>query len=256
MNAYTNFINTVIFMPNPNENLDRSLQTSLAVPGSTLLGNPVNGENLFNTIPAGTNSTCNDCHKSSNGFGSNLKIQVTQDEPQVQKVPLLRGTYQKQFFTNSGPTIDGFGITTEGDITNLPYFFSVATVFPGLVGKTQDQIDIAAYNLSFDTGMAPSVGFSLTLTATSLGNSQIVTNWGTLESQSAVPNCDLVANGTVHGVIDGLIYNPSTAQYDSVATGIGPFTHAQMVSLIQAGDTLTVMGVPHGSAGLYADARR
>jgi YVTN family beta-propeller protein len=257
MTAYTNFINTIVYMPNPNENLDRSLQTSLAVHGSTLLGNPVNGQNLFQTILAGTNSTCNDCHRSSNGLGSSLKIQVTQDEPQVIKVPQLRITYQKQLFTNTGgPTIDGFGITTEGDIDSLPYFFSVASVFPGLVGKTQDQIDIAAYNLSFDTGVAPSVGYALTLNATSLGNSQIVTNWGTLESQSAVPNCDLVANGTVKGAVDGLVYNPTKAQYVSVTAGLGPFTHAQLVSLIQDGDTLTVMGVPHGSSGLYAAARR
>lgn len=112
-------------------------------------------------------------------------------------------------------------------------------------------LDIAAYNLSFDTGMAPSVGYARTLTAASLGVAQVVADWTTLEAQAAIPNCDLVANGTVKGAVSGLIYSPALSRYVSTAKGRASYTHAQVVALVQAGDTLTVMGVPHGSSGLY-----
>jgi hypothetical protein len=254
MNAYTSFINTVVYMPNPNQNLDRSFQTSLAVPGATgkATGNAVNGKTLFSTLRVATISTCNSCHTAGNGFGSNLLIQVTNAEPQVLKVPQLRITYQKQFFSEGGPTIDGFGITTEGDHTNLIQFLSLSTVFPGLIGKTQDMLDLAAYNLSFDTGMAPSVGYSRTLTAASLSITQVVSDWTTLEAQAKASDCDLVANGTVRGAVTGLVYSPALAKYVSTSKGTATYTHAQIVAFVEAGDTLSVMGVPHGSSGLYA----
>jgi len=254
MTAYTNFINTVVYMPNPNQNLDRTLPASLVIPGASVgnTGNAISGNTLFLNLSVADGKTCQSCHTVSNGFGSNLQIQVPGEEPQPLKVPQLRIVYQKQLFNAPGATIDGFGITTEGDHTNLIQFLNLSTVFPGLVGKGQDKLDIAAYTLSFDTGMAPSVGYTETLTTTSLGSSQFLSNWTTLEGQAAASNCDLVANGTAQGKLTGLIYLPAISEYVSTVKGLGPYTHANIVSMVQAGDTLTVMGVPHGSAELYA----
>jgi len=55
---------------------------------------------------------------------------------------------------------------------------------------------------------------------------------------------DLIANGTVNGVITGLLYVPSSGLYQ---TGSTTYTQAQLITFIQNGDTLTVMGVPPGS---------
>ena len=46
MTLYTNFANSILFLPNPYQNLDRTLPTSL------IGGNPVNGQADFLTIQA------------------------------------------------------------------------------------------------------------------------------------------------------------------------------------------------------------
>lgn len=255
MTAYTNFINTVVYMPNPYQNLDRSYPTSLTGNGFSGPGNAVAGQEKFLTELVSPTATCNTCHTAANGLGTNLQIQIPAGEPQPIKVPHLRVTYQKELFNRNGPTIDGFGITTEGDHANLIEFFGLQASFPLLQGKTQDTLDISAYNLAFDTGMAPAVGFAITLTNANVTNSTVTTEWSTLESQSA-GNCDLIAEGTVHGQVAELLYHPAAARYTSTTSGVGPFTHAQMVSLVENGDTLTVMGVPYGSGGNFTSANR
>ncbi|HUD56861.1 MAG TPA: hypothetical protein VMR02_16640, partial [Terracidiphilus sp.] len=58
---------------------------------------------------------------------------------------------------------------------------------------------------------------------------------------------DLIANGTIHGQIHGLLYQPSTKNYETDTTGLGPFTQGQLIFFVQNGDTLTIMGVSPGS---------
>src|ERR1039458_7257708 len=70
MAAFTTFINSVLYLPNPNQNLDRSLPTSLNG------GNAAAGLNDFLTVP-GTlpnGNTCQFCHETNPGPGTNLLI--------------------------------------------------------------------------------------------------------------------------------------------------------------------------------------
>lgn len=56
MSAFTNFVNTIAYQPNPNLNLDRSLPASLPLPDYAQPGAPPAGSNAFlNTVnnPAG-----------------------------------------------------------------------------------------------------------------------------------------------------------------------------------------------------------
>lgn len=239
MTAFTNFANTITWMPNPNQNLDRTYPTSLEG------GNAQLGQSQFVTTGGmGQGTSCNSCHTATN-FGSNNELFVLQTEVQPFKSTLLRATYQKQLFNKSGPTIDGFGILHDGSEENI-HTFLAGSFFPTLKGKTATQNNIAAFNLSIDTGTAPAVGFGFTLTAANAGNSQITTEWSTLESQAAAQSADLVAHGTVNGVVSGLLYSPSTNLYTQQPTGT-TYSHAQILALVDAGDTLTVMGVPLGS---------
>ena len=108
MNLYTSFINTILFLPNPYENLDRTLPTSLAVAQN---GNAVNGqadfanvvETKFIRVAPGVNlhsiQTCNACHSASpSGPGSNLFIVAAAPTavPQALKNPHLRNIYQAE----------------------------------------------------------------------------------------------------------------------------------------------------------------
>jgi hypothetical protein len=108
-----------------------------------------------------------------------------------------------------------------------------------------EKTDISAYLLSFDTGTAPTVGFTLTLTKANVTNSLAQTAWATLQSQALAGNNDLIARGTIQHQVHGLLYQPLTNNYLS-DTGL-LYTQAQLQTFILAGDTLSFMGVYPGT---------
>ena len=240
MRAFTDFVDSITFMPNPYQNLDRTYPTSLEG------GNAQNGETEFKNTTIGVGGLkCNSCHTITD-YGSDLKLRVLSFENQPMKDTLLRLTYQKQLFNKSGPTIDGFGILHDGSEENIHTFVGGNSFFV-IKGQTQVQNDLCAFNLAIDTGTAPAVGYAETLTAASLNPARGAV-WGTLESQAAASNCDLIGHGLINGVKTDVLYNPATETYTAVQSGVGPFTHAQLGTAIRnGGSTLTVMGVPFGS---------
>ena len=237
LNAYTNYVNTILFLPNPSENLNRTPPTSLAA------GNPVSGETDFLTLAISkpNGNTCNFCHTSDPGPGSSRLIQPF--KPQVMKNPHLRNIYQKLLFTSTNPSsIDGFGLDHDGDTSTLQGFMSN----PAFAAYTEtEKTDIAAYMISFDTGTAPAVGYTLTLTAATVRGASNQTEWATLQSQAGSGNCDLIARGTIQGQLHGLLYQSSTNSYISDAGVV--YTQAQLQAFILAGDTLSFMGVYPGT---------
>jgi len=60
-------------------------------------------------------------------------------------------------------------------------------------------------------------------------------------------NIGLIANGTLQSNRHGLLYYRTTRLYEADTAGLGPFTRADLVARVLAGDTLTVMGVPPAS---------
>ena len=241
MATYTTFINSVLYLPNPNQNLDRSLPTSLDG------ANPVAGLNDFLTI-AGSQPgpvTCQSCHTSDPGPGTNLLIRPanTTAAKQPMKIPQLRAIYQKRLFDNlATETIDGFGVTHDGSASDVFIFLQG----PDFTGYTEtEKADIAAFEMSFDTGTAPAVGYTLTLTAANVVSS--LSDWTTLQARAAAGDIDLIARGTINGKLQGLLFQPSSNQYITATSGLGPFTQAQLQTLIQGGDTLSIMGVYPGT---------
>ena len=238
MTTFTTFINTVLYLPNPNQNLDRSLPTSLNG------GDPVSGLADFLTVAAtepGPN-TCQACHTANPGPGTNLLIRPADDTQagQPMKVPQLRAIYQKNLFDRSAATtIDGFGVVHDGAKTDMITFLTGAS-FNGYTQTEKD--DIAAYCLTFDTGTAPAVGYTLTLTAANVASS--LSGWTMLQSQ-APANIDLIGRGTLSGVIHGLLYQPTSNNYIS-DTGV-LYTQSQLQALVAKGDTLSMMGVYPGT---------
>ena len=241
MTAYTNFINTVLYLPNPNENLNRTMPTSLGG------GNAQNGETDFLTLvlsqrqTGGPLQTCNDCHTANPGPGSNRLL--IPDKPQPLKNAQLRNVYQKQLFTKaSSSTIDGFGMDHSGDISTLQDFFSI----PAFAAYTQtEKTDMAAYMLSFDTGTAPAVGYTRTLTASNVNSPSAQSDWATLQLQASSGNIDLIARGTIQHQVHGLLYQPLTNNYISDSGTL--YTQQQLQTLILANDVLSIMGVYPGT---------
>jgi hypothetical protein len=248
MTSYQDFVFSILFPPNPNEYLDRSLPASL--PG--VEGNPQTGFNIFKTEPFTFDIvTCNLCHLyASQGTDRLIIPAALLEQPQSFKTPQLRNIYQKMLFNNApgASTIDGYGLLHDGSMAGTFEFLS-DPVFGSFSTNVEIQTQLNAYMLCFDTGIAPAVGYTLTVTNANVNNSTVTTNWATLEAQAKATNIDLIVKGTIQGQVHGLLYQPSTNSYVTDTTGLGPFTHAQLVGFIMGSyhDTLSPMGVPYGT---------
>jgi YVTN family beta-propeller protein len=249
MNAYRDFINTVTYESNPNQNLDRTYPTSFAG------GDAVAGRNAFfftNYTGAGpTALQCNSCHTGPPGPGSNRLIIPAQalQESQDFKVPQLRNIYQKMQFNNSpgANTVDGYGIVHDGQDPSLQVFLS-RLVFTNIRNDTTIKNNLAAFVQCFDTGTAPAVGYTRTITAVNVASLSVSNDWSLLESQAAaLTNIELIVKGTIDGRLHGLLYQPASGTYRPDTTNLGAFTRSALITKIQNGDTVSLMGVPPGS---------
>ena len=243
MDALRQFVETMNLPPNPNQQLDRTLPASIAG------GNPAAGRNTYLNEPFTQNVTCNSCHAANPGPGTDLTITSASllPLPQAMKVPQLRTMYQKGFNNTAGASsLDGFGFTHDGVDPTLFAFLS-QSVFGSLSTDTVRKTNVAAFVQCFDTGTAPAIGYTRTVSAANLNDATLASDWSVLQSQAALGNIDLIAKGTIDGQPRGLLYDPATSTYRSDKTGVGPFSRSDLQAKIQAGDTLSVTGVPAGS---------
>jgi len=244
MTTYQNFVFSIMFQPNPNENLDRSLPSSLAG------GNPQTGFNIYKTQPFALGIiTCNLCHTyTAEGTDRLIIPAALLEQPQGFKTPQMRNIYQKLLFNNApgAASIDGFGLLHDGSMAGSFEFLS-DPVFGPFSTNTYIQTQLNAYMLCFDTGFAPAVGYTRTVTSANVSDPGVTSDWATLESQAKAGFIDLVVNGTINGQVHGLMYDTLSSSYLTDTSGLGPFTHAQLVNFIVGGDTLSPMGVPQGS---------
>lgn len=248
MNAFTAFVNTIVFEPNPNQNLDRTMPASFP-PGDPNAGNPNTGRLTFLNDNYQTNLRCNTCHALPKGTNGVIIGAAVLQESQDFKIPHLRNVYQKLQFKGGAPTVSlsGFGIVHDGQSPNMFAFLS-QPVFGTFQNDVTRQRNLNAFMLCFDTGTAPGVGHTRTMTATTLAAGSA--EWAVLEAQTQPqppnnqPNCDLVvklhdANGR-----RGFVYRPATNDYLPDRAALAPVTRAAIETMITAGATATVMGVP------------
>lgn len=247
MQAYRDFINTIRFQPNPNQNLDRTLPTRFQG------ADPVAGRNAYmltNYQGSGIlGLKCNTCHAVPNGTDRSITPASALQEPQDFKVPHLRNVYQKMNFNNTpgGSSIGGFGLVHDGQDPNLFTFLSRA-VFGAFANDAVVKSNLSAFVQCFDTGMAPAVGYARTLTAANVDDASAVSDWNLLESQaSSGTNINLIVKGTIDGIPRGFTSLLPVAGYKPDTTNLNNMSRAQLRAKVLAGDTLTLMGVPVGS---------
>jgi hypothetical protein len=247
MIAYRDFVNTITFQPNPNQNLDRTYPTNIAG------GNARAGKDAFfltNYVSPVLNLQCTSCHTGPPGPGSDSLIIPGNalQESQDFKVPQLRSVYQKLSFNNAAGTnsVGGFGIVHDGLDPSLQTFLS-RPVFANINSNATIKNNLAAFVQCFDTGTAPAVGYTRTIAVTNVASASISNDWSLLESQAAVSNVDLIVKGTIDGHVHGFVYQATPNNYRPDTTNLSTFTHAQLTAKVQTGDRLTIMGVPPGS---------
>jgi YVTN family beta-propeller protein len=243
METYRDFIDTIVFHPNPNQNLDRTLPASFAG------GDPIAGRNTFLNEAYIPGLTCNTCHVADPGPGANgviipaAALQLSQDF----KIPHLRNIYKKLSFSRSAGTnsVGGFGFLHDGTFDTIFDFLS-EPVFGIFATDPVRKRNLNAFLQCFDTGTAPAMGHVIALCSSNIYETTISNTWTVLEGQAAVSNIDLIAHGRINGRTAGLLYDPNTQTYQTDRTNEVALTRAQIEAALTNACVLTVMGVGHG----------
>lgn len=242
MSAFSSFLETLTYPPNPNQNLDRTFPDSSSGPSAE------RGRQLFNNgaLDAGLLS-CNACHSAFPGFRSgtnNLIISgLLLQESQDFKVPQLRGAYQKLGLRNSaGEQLSGFGFIHDGSIDTLLDFLRL----PVFTFKNDDdRRDVGAFVLAFDSGLAPAVGLQVTINGDNKLSLLVAERVNLLMQQANVGNCDLVVKGIYGGAHRGFLY-VGNGMFQPDRLGESPVSWQTLVQGAAEGSELTWTGVPVG----------
>lgn len=225
MQKFSDFIDSIQFQPNPNQNLNRTLPAAL--PG--IPGNPQAGLNTYNQPPP---AGCVGCHKPPTNYTPRVAFDPIPPQGIVAKVNPMRDYYRRTGFNPAPGTqnIQGFGFNHDGTAGNFP------------------NQNLHAFLMCFDAGIAPIVGFSRTMTPANAGNAQVINDVNLMTGQVGANNCNLVARGLVDGARRGFVFNAGLGAFVSDKSGVGPFTFAQLQAKALAGNAVvTFMAVPVGS---------
>ena len=250
MAAFDDFVQPLVYPPNPRQNLDRSYPDApLHSPSAR------RGRTFFFDQPTDALLTCNGCHASTMfGPGTNGQIINNQalQESQDMKVPQLRNLYKKTGFTDAPGALNprGFGVTHDGSVDRLFTFLH----FPGFnfnqpSTQTPDENrrDVEAFLLAFDTGVAPAVGFQITFDGSNNGSPPLLGQLQTVRDQFDSTFIDVIAKGRVGTQPRGWAYVGGD-RWDPDKAAEPNLTTAQLLALATGlGSAVTVTGVPRGS---------
>lgn len=249
MAAFSDFVMPLAMAPNPLQRLDRGFADAPAGQPSAL-----RGRNFFLNQPVLNGRTCESCHDEDNhGPGTNREMihRDTLQDSQDLKVPQLRNLYRKTGFTDAAgaQSVRGFGYAHDGS-DDTPFKFLKRPQFDFGANPVQadlDRLDMQAYLLAFDTGMAPAVGHQVTFDGSNNGDPVALGRVDTLRSQAALQHCDLIAKGRVDGHARGWVYLGAD-QWKSDRLAVPDVTTAQLIALAaDPRSALTITGVPEGS---------
>ncbi len=209
MQAFTDFILTVHYPPNPVRALDDSLNAA-QLAGRTLYMDP---NQLTDVV-----RSCNGCHvlDPAQGFFGSDGESSFENETQLFKVAHLRNAYTKVGMFgmpdvpfigsgdhgHKGDQIRGFGFLHDGSIDTVLRFLN-ATVFS--LTATQRQ-NLEQFILAFDSDLKPAVGQQVTRNH----RSDTITDARVdlLVARAAAGDCDLVVKGNLAGVDRGWVRLP------------------------------------------------
>jgi len=246
MQAFSNFILTSTYPPNPIRALDNSLTASQQA-----------GSNMYFGAISDTVFNCNGCHtlnRSSGFFGSD-GFTTFEGETQMFKVAHTRNAYQKVGMFgmpqvagieavnngNLGPQVRGTGFLHDGSIDTVFRFLS-ATVFQL---STQNQLDLEQFMLAFDSNLFPAVGQQITLTSSNAAVANPRIDVLIARTSTSPVQCNLVVKGTIAGEQRGAWLTGGSFQTDRDVETLSDAALRALAST--AGQELTYTCVPPGS---------
>lgn len=243
--------------PNPHLQLDRNLPAEVAG------GNPSDGIAVFTLF----DNHCSACHHLPSGTSNNLDIPSTFGSSQPLKDAPLRTTYHRNFFnpTPGQSSLSGFGLGSDGSHHELPishpYSLHILDdIDRPLATREKEKRDLTAFILSFDTGTAPAIGHSITITAEDGTPPDLLAELFTLQAQAELEELSgvgLIARGIYQGQSRSFQYLPATRSYladHSQEASLSPsqLSISQLIDSLLPGDALTFTGVPFGMTPYYS----
>jgi len=271
MQMFTNFALKIMLPPNPVRNLDNSLTSQQQAghdqffscgPGTTECAGGLNPPGSTDAV-----EDCDGCHNLDppSGFFGTGGEQSFENEPQTFKVAHMRNLYAKVGMfgdsnqsSNLGDQVRGFGFLHDGSVGSV-FRFLTAGVFT--LDNTQRN-NLEAFALAFPSDLAPIVGQQVTLTSSTdpeenarvtLLSDRSKVSYDSLMAGGNVPECDLIAKGTVGGVARGWWRETGDTFRDD--TG-GTISDANLRLLVDTEGPITFTCVPPGSgvrAGINRD---
>jgi len=257
MQAFANFALALTYPPNPIRSLDNSLSPLAA-----------SGESLYNGPITDQVANCNGCHTldRDEGFFGSSGASTFENEAMEFKVPHLRNAYQKvgmfgeaptNFFPNAdgsfmGDQVRGTGFLHDGSVSTA-FNFLGAGVFS--INDNQ-QRDLEAFIMEFDSDLAPIVGQQATLTSSSgtdtldridllIGRADAT--YYVSPTLGAVKECDLTVKGVLNGEYRGWLYQGNNT-FTSDDNGETPWSKSALLAIADVpGQALTFTCVPPGS---------
>ena len=195
MSAYTDFIMTVSFPPNPNRLIDDTLSTS-AQSGLSEYMSVLRDQNLF---------TCNQCHALPKGTNGHFINANADQQHQAMKVAQLRNMYEKTGLSlppdpNTAvpaTTRGGFGFTHDGEVDSV-FTFLALPVFT-FTGSTEISNMVDLMN-QFGTGQATPVGLPITFNGTNNSNFALVSQFNTLLKVLNQAKTEMIVTGVSGGI--------------------------------------------------------
>lgn len=244
MQLLETYLMTLRHHPNPNRMPDRSLPETFAG------GRPARGRDLFNSH---LDSHCITCHLLPAGTDGNIDSPREVGSTQPVKTPPLRTVYQRAGFDPRPGAVNttGFGMLKDGT-GNFPLFpvghFYVLESF----SSAQDYTDVRAFVLCFDTGTAPAVGMSITVSAESGHDAPAAAVRTLLENQAGAGACDLVVRGTLEGRPGYWLYDPDSRSWRSDDPAGSAVPAAALIERMRDGDALTFLAVLPGLGARFS----
>jgi len=238
MQAFTDFINTVVYPPNPYRTRDNFFKDPQADAGRTLFMN-----------------SCHACHMLDHDGAMQLACVPDGDDvafnlgglfAQIQLVPQLRQLHKKA----RSDLYNGFGLLHDGreerEQNDHPLETFLQQFFPGISQQPFNE-QIIGFLTAWQSNVMPVVGWQFVWDVAA-PNSQDVTDLMTMIDQHDLQpsRCDVVLKGSVAGDMRGFVLaqaGPVLFESDEHQF----FTLAQMQALVAAGNSLVATAVPPGS---------
>ena len=243
------YVNRLAWLPNPRQNLDRSLTPAQA-----------RGAVLFQQRPVLNGLACASCHTLPLGTSGEV---VTAPAPGLLTsvdVPSLRGLGNELMPPHEAG--GSFGRRTElgAGRTHAGAFASVHETIlrtgpasggtPQFALSQQEVEDLAAFLLAFDHGIAPSATYLVTAHAANAAAVE-TGELAFLMEEARRGHCDVVALRTPAGAPGAFQLltaelEPATGRFLPASVAQGFLTAHQLVVEAQAGRPVTFLGVPRG----------